>query len=644
MAAAHKHTHKANVVPARTPAAVAAQPVSGSGRFRIAQAQALPPSCPCGGGCPRCREQGPTRSVRMAAAEYGVTGTGMPLPSGLRALLGAHLDADFSDVRLHTGSRAADAAARLQTPAYTLGRHVAFRHGFYAPHTGAGLGVLLHELTHVVQSRDAQENLSERDETAAVARLEREAERAPSAFGRAPFDVRERLDHRIPLCHPIYISAHGGSKYLDAAANFYASWGYSGTDIHKGVNSIEEVVKDLAGHGSIDHVTIVSHANPTLMRIRFVDGSPDQVLKSDWDVGTIADAVNLERHLAPSSMIDTVIQNVQNGNAAVLSKLGPVTDPFVRQFIWWTVDAVFAEYAGYKAGVALRMKAAAQSHAQVYATRLSNPPTPSPGGSAQAAVAEADLAAAEKAVRAQALAWQWGQNPPPDAGTQGEQETRVRESPSAEVVRLRDKPDFFQNVAKVRSAIGPDAWIEVQGCNAGTDRDYLKGMQRFFGGASSPKVSAPDWFQVFGHYGWSWVADSNKDAETRWKKPGVPEAFAYWFPVITGQKLPKVPKPSDLLNYLRQGHVLPLARPGATGSAHLLILAGKGERAFVEWLQKHQYRLTTVVDIKNTLFSRKAITDNMSATPIDWLEEHMSGPSKVILRPSPDYNRHIISV
>jgi hypothetical protein len=90
--------------------------------------------------------------------------------------------------------------------------------------------------------------------------------------------------------------------------------------------------------------------------------------------------------------------------------------------------------------------------------------------------------------------------------------------------------------------------------------------------------------------------------------------------------------------------VLPLARPGANGSAHLLILTGKGEAAFLEWLQKHDYRLTSVVDIKNTLFSSKAIADNMKATPVDWLEEQMSGPRKFILRPSPDYARHIISV
>ena len=52
--------------------------------------------------------------------------------------------------------------------------------------------------------------------------------------------------------------------------------------------------------------------------------------------------------------------------------------------------------------------------------------------------------------------------------------------------------------------VGADALQKL----SSADKDYLKGMQRFFGGASSPKVSAPDWFQTFGHYGWTWVADS----------------------------------------------------------------------------------------------------------------------------------------
>ena len=56
-------------------------------------------------------------------------------------------------------------------------------------------------------------------------------------------------------------------------------------------------------------------------------------MKSHWDVDTAAESTDLEWHLAPSSMVDTVIQNVQRKSPNPLTKIGPVTDPVVRQFV-----------------------------------------------------------------------------------------------------------------------------------------------------------------------------------------------------------------------------------------------------------------------------------------------------------------------
>ena len=53
---------------------------------------------------------------------------------------------------------------------------------------------------------------------------------------------------------------------------FYDNWGY--TPVHTAVPSIEAILRDLAGQSSIDHITIVSHANPDLMQIQFIDGGP----------------------------------------------------------------------------------------------------------------------------------------------------------------------------------------------------------------------------------------------------------------------------------------------------------------------------------------------------------------------------------
>jgi len=54
-------------------------------------------------------------------------------------------------VRVHTDERAAASAASLSARAYTIGRHVVFGRGEYAPGTSSGRHLLGHELAHVVQ-------------------------------------------------------------------------------------------------------------------------------------------------------------------------------------------------------------------------------------------------------------------------------------------------------------------------------------------------------------------------------------------------------------------------------------------------------------------------------------------------------------
>jgi hypothetical protein len=62
---------------------------------------------------------------------------------------------DFSKVRVHTDSKAAESAAAVNALAYTVGRDMVFATGQYAPASIAGKKVVAHELTHVVQQRKA---------------------------------------------------------------------------------------------------------------------------------------------------------------------------------------------------------------------------------------------------------------------------------------------------------------------------------------------------------------------------------------------------------------------------------------------------------------------------------------------------------
>lgn len=61
---------------------------------------------------------------------------------------------DFSDVRLHTDSRAAESARAVNARAYTLGRNVVFGKDEYQPNSSEGRRLLAHELAHVLQQSD----------------------------------------------------------------------------------------------------------------------------------------------------------------------------------------------------------------------------------------------------------------------------------------------------------------------------------------------------------------------------------------------------------------------------------------------------------------------------------------------------------
>jgi hypothetical protein len=82
---------------------------------------------------------------------------------------------DLSQLRLHTDKRAADSAASVDAHAYTVGRHLVFGAGQYAPATAQGRSLIAHELAHAVQQGQSNEaaptRISNPDEAS-----EREAE------------------------------------------------------------------------------------------------------------------------------------------------------------------------------------------------------------------------------------------------------------------------------------------------------------------------------------------------------------------------------------------------------------------------------------------------------------------------------------
>jgi len=78
-------------------------------------------------------------------------GNGSPLSEATKSFFEPRFGVDFSQVRIHTDSRAAETAESINARAFTAGRNIAFGSGQYAPHSHAGQKILAHELTHVLQ-------------------------------------------------------------------------------------------------------------------------------------------------------------------------------------------------------------------------------------------------------------------------------------------------------------------------------------------------------------------------------------------------------------------------------------------------------------------------------------------------------------
>jgi hypothetical protein len=78
-------------------------------------------------------------------------GGGTTLPDATRSHMESNIGADFSGVRVHTGSEAANLSESIGARAFTHGNDVYFNSGEYNPSNSDGQRLLAHELTHTVQ-------------------------------------------------------------------------------------------------------------------------------------------------------------------------------------------------------------------------------------------------------------------------------------------------------------------------------------------------------------------------------------------------------------------------------------------------------------------------------------------------------------
>jgi hypothetical protein len=141
---------------------------------KLAVAERTPPKfalqrkCACGGSgagaltgaCDDCEKNRLQRRAAGSAPQLVpesvgevLATAGTPLDPSARRDMESRFGHDFGGVRIHTDARAAESARSVNALAYTVGSHVVFAGGQYAPSTHAGRHLLAHELTHTIQQR-----------------------------------------------------------------------------------------------------------------------------------------------------------------------------------------------------------------------------------------------------------------------------------------------------------------------------------------------------------------------------------------------------------------------------------------------------------------------------------------------------------
>jgi len=106
----------------------------------------------CSGGSAQRRVRDPADSAASSLdVDPVLSSAGRPLDEGTREFMEHRLGFDFGQVRVHSNGAAAESARAMNAVAYAVGHHLVFDAGEYAPHSQAGLQLIAHELTHVVQ-------------------------------------------------------------------------------------------------------------------------------------------------------------------------------------------------------------------------------------------------------------------------------------------------------------------------------------------------------------------------------------------------------------------------------------------------------------------------------------------------------------
>ncbi len=180
--------------------------------FPLTAGNILRRKCACGqhtiggGACDACSEKQQMIQRRPAriAEQTGATeevpsivhetlrSPGHPLDAATRSFMESRFGHDFSRVRVHTDTKAAESARAVNAQAYTVGHNIVMPAQQFQPNSATAMNLLAHELTHVVQQSGVSTGTPS---TLEISRHDDSAEREASAV--ASSVLSQQVDHSM---------------------------------------------------------------------------------------------------------------------------------------------------------------------------------------------------------------------------------------------------------------------------------------------------------------------------------------------------------------------------------------------------------------------------------------------------------------
>jgi hypothetical protein len=295
----------------------------------------------------QARDIGPGKDFPSIVTN-ALSSPGRPLAAGARAFFAAQFTRDFSNIRVHDNAVAAESARALDARAYTVGPHLVFGAGEYAPETERGKRLLAHELTHAVQ-QDAAGGTHAEASRSVLQRSEREGEASGSAGGgktiilvSGGYDEYGSEADEAKLLHTQPSRWQPGTKdFLQTAWDSGAGKPYKAMDAKHFFGPLREEA------GPFGRIVFIGHGGHALLRFSGHSFITTEGLDTD-SVPAWAPTIDeeIKPKLTPATTIDLYSCNAAEGSAAIMMALAAAFGVCVRGYgggIEWCVSSHFDE-------------------------------------------------------------------------------------------------------------------------------------------------------------------------------------------------------------------------------------------------------------------------------------------------------------